>query len=216
MIDLIDVETHRLQCFGQALEKLARARQPLVVVARLVEVIAGIDHLQAAGDVALEQAELGLQAGIEGPATLAEAFDLLLQHIAAVIGPGFAIHMPDAHHPSIARLPWHRCQRRQVAPGHEVRPMRLHAHAANRETGKAGTVLCNHFQTCHRNRFGLGRTMNVDELSQYVLDAVLFDQTLCFGWQHGTCLLAKAKRFREGPLFTAFLDIFRVGKLLSL
>ncbi len=70
VIDLIDVETHWLQGFSQALEEFPRARQTFVVVARFVEGIAGVDHLQAADSIALEQAELGLQPGVQGPAAL--------------------------------------------------------------------------------------------------------------------------------------------------
>jgi hypothetical protein len=33
--------------------------------------------------------------------------------------------------------------------------------------------------------------MDIDELGQHVLDAVLLDQPLCIGWQHVHSLLVK-------------------------
>jgi hypothetical protein len=73
VVDLIDLEIHRLQRFGQAFEEHPRARQALVVVARLVEVVAGIDQLQLALLVTAHQVELGLQAGVERPALVLQA-----------------------------------------------------------------------------------------------------------------------------------------------
>ncbi|MDT4827883.1 hypothetical protein FQZ97_612450 [compost metagenome] len=68
VIDLVDVEAHRLQSLGQAFEEFAGARQALVVVARLVEVVGGVHQLQLAASIAAEQAEFWFQASVQGPA----------------------------------------------------------------------------------------------------------------------------------------------------
>ncbi|MNG72052.1 hypothetical protein D3C79_304680 [compost metagenome] len=185
VVDLVDVEAHRLQRLGQALEEQPRARQALVVVARLVEVVGGVHQLQLAAFVAAEQAELGLKAGVQGPAFVGQALHLLLQHVAAVVGPGLAVYVAYTHHPAVTRLPRYRDQGGKVAAGHEVGAVRFHAHAADGEPGKAGALLGHHLQARDRHRFGLRRAMDIDELRQHVLDAVLVEGALGFCWQHG-------------------------------
>ncbi|EJT84416.1 hypothetical protein PPS11_22564 [Pseudomonas putida S11] len=59
------------------------------------------------------------------------------------------------------------------------------AHAADGEPGKAGALLGHHLQARDRHRFGLRRAMDIDELCQHVLDAVLIEGALGFCWQHG-------------------------------
>ncbi|MCY1396876.1 hypothetical protein D9M71_118610 [compost metagenome] len=107
MIDLVNVETHWLQGFGQPLKKLTRAGQAFVVVARLVQIIAGVDHLQLALPVALEQAKFWLQSGIQRPATIAQSLHLLLQDVAAVVWPRLVLNMTNAYHAAVTWLPWH-------------------------------------------------------------------------------------------------------------
>ena len=63
--------------------------------------------------------------------------------------------------------------------------------AIHGKPGETGTIFSDHFQTRYRHRFGLGRSMDIDELGQHVLDAVLLDQPLCIGWQHVHSLLVK-------------------------
>ena len=193
VVDLIDVEAHRLQRFSQALEEFPRTGQALVVVARLVEVVGGVHQLQLAAGIAAEQAELRFQAGVEGPALIGQALHLLLQHVTGVVGPGLLVHMADADDAAIARLPRHRNQGGEIAAGHEVRTVGFHAHAADGETGKAGTVFGHRLEPGDRDGFGLRGAMDIDELGQHVLDAVLFDDALRFNWQHGSSLLEKGK-----------------------
>ncbi|MNC66646.1 hypothetical protein D3C75_1170660 [compost metagenome] len=106
---------------------------------------------------------------------------------------GFAIDVTDAHHPAIPRLPGHRCQRGQVAAGHEVRTVGLHAHATDREPGKTGALFGHRLEPTNRHRFGLGRAMDIDKLRKHVFDPVLVDNALCLCWQHCSSLLAKGK-----------------------
>jgi hypothetical protein len=195
VVDLVDVETDRLQGLGEAFEERAGARQAFVVVAGLVEVVGGIDQLQLALGVAAEQAELRLQAGVQGPALVGQALHLLLQHKAAVVGVRLAIDMADADHAAVPRLPGHRNQRGEIATGHEVRGVRLHAHAADGEPGEAGALLGHGLEPGHRHRFGLRRTMDVDELGQDILDAMLIDDALRFSGQHGSSLLVMGTAF---------------------
>ncbi|MNZ79467.1 hypothetical protein D3C78_980710 [compost metagenome] len=201
MVDLVDLEAHRLQRLGQPFQELAGARQALVVVAGLVQVVRGVHQLQLAGAVALEQAELRLQAGVEGPALVAQALHLLLQHVAAVVGPGLVLDVADAHHPAVARLPGHRGQGRQVALGHEVRAVGLHAHAADGEAGKAGAGLGDRLQAADRHRLGLGGAMDVDKLRQHILDAVLVDDFLGFAGQHGRLAPRSLMLYSAGEIY---------------
>ena len=199
MVDLVDLEIHRLQGLGQALQKLSRARQALVVVAGFIEVIAEVHQLQLALLVAAHQVELGLQAGVESPSLILQALHLLLQHIAAVIGMWLAIDMPHTHHPPITWLPRHRRQRGQVASGHEVRTMGLHAHATDGKPGKTRALFGHRLQPADGHRLGLGRAMYIHKLSKHVLDPVLVDDALGFCWQHCSSLLAKRQNSVDGP-----------------
>ena len=191
VVDLIDLEIHRLQRLGQAFEEHPGARQAFVVVARLVQVVAGIDQLQFALLVTAHQVELGLQAGVERPALVFQATNLLLQHVTAVIRMRLAVDMTDAHDPAITRLPGHRHQRGQIATGHEVRTVGFHAHATDGESGKTCAVLGHGLESTDRHRFGFGRTMDIDKLRKHILDPVLVDDALGFCWQHCSSLLAK-------------------------
>ncbi|MNZ61781.1 hypothetical protein D3C78_798820 [compost metagenome] len=146
MVDLVDVEAHRLQGLGQAFEELTGARQALVVVAGLVQVVGGIHQLQLAAGVATEQAEFRLQSGVQAPALVCQALHLVLQHEAAVVFPRLTFDMANADDAAVARLPGHRNQRGEVAASHEVRPVRLHAHAADGEPGEPGTLLGHRLQ----------------------------------------------------------------------
>ncbi len=184
MVDLIDVETDRLQGFGELFQKEPRARQTLVVVAGLVQGVAAIHQGQLADLVAAHEEELGFQPGVQAPAAVAKARYLALQHVAAVIGMGLAVDMTDAHHPPVASLPRHRNQGGEIAPGHEVGSMGLHAHAADGETGETRSFLRHGGEAGHRHGLGLGGTMDVDELGQHVADTVLVDEMLGFAGQH--------------------------------
>ncbi|MCY1396877.1 hypothetical protein D9M71_118620 [compost metagenome] len=63
--------------------------------------------------------------------------------------------------------------------------MRFHAHTADREPCEPRPGFGNHLETRYGYRFGLGRTMDIYELGQDILDPVCLDQALCFLWQHG-------------------------------
>uniref|UniRef100_A0A653BCY6 Uncharacterized protein n=1 Tax=Ectopseudomonas oleovorans TaxID=301 RepID=A0A653BCY6_ECTOL len=66
----------------------------------------------------------------------------------------------------------------EIAAGHEIRAVRLHAHAPDGETGETGALLGHRLEARDRHRLGLGRTVNIDELGQHILDAMLVDDFL--------------------------------------
>jgi len=102
-----------------------------------------------------------------------------------------ALDMTDAHHPTVARLPRDRDQRGEIAAGHKVRAVRLHAHAADGKAGEPCALLGHRLEAGHRHGFGLRSAVYIDELRQHVLDSVLIDDALRFSWQHESSLLEK-------------------------
>ena len=148
--------------------------------------------------VTAHQVELRLQPGVEGPALVRQALNLLLQHITAVVRVRLAIHMPHAHHSPVTWLPGHRGQGRQIATGHKIRAVGLHAHATNGKTGEPGALFGDGLEATNRHRLGFRRTVNIDKLRKHVLDPVLIDDALGFCWQHYSSLLAKGKTVRVG------------------
>ncbi|MNQ76443.1 hypothetical protein D3C85_912860 [compost metagenome] len=111
MVDLINVETHGLQCFSEFFKKHSGTRQTFVVIARLVQVVAGVDQLQLATGIPAHQVELGLQTSVKRPAFSFEPLYLQLQDVATVVRPWFAIDVANADNATVAWLPWHRSQR---------------------------------------------------------------------------------------------------------
>ncbi|MCY1305757.1 hypothetical protein D9M70_555810 [compost metagenome] len=71
--------------------------------------------------------------------------------------------------------------------------MGLHAHATDGKPGETGAIFSHCLEPGHRDGFGLRGAVNIDELGQHVLDAVLVDDALRFSWQHGSSLLEKGQ-----------------------
>ena len=80
--------------------------------------------------------------------------------------------MAFAHDARQARLPGHQRHGVQIAHGHEIRPVRLDAHAADGEAREAGAIGQHRFKVGHGHGLGLGHAVDVDELGQHVADAV--------------------------------------------
>ncbi|MNC27722.1 hypothetical protein D3C75_759060 [compost metagenome] len=105
MVDLIDIEAHWLERFGELFEKLPGTRQPFIVITRLVQSIAGVDQLELAAVIPTHKIEFRLQARVKRPAFRLEPFYLLLKDVASVVGPWLAIDVTNADDAAIAWLP---------------------------------------------------------------------------------------------------------------
>jgi hypothetical protein len=60
-----------------------------------------------------------------------------------------------------------------------------HAEAPQREPGETGAVGQDHVEVLDRDRFGLGRSVDVHELRQDELDAVVLEKLLGLLRRHG-------------------------------
>ena len=63
--------------------------------------------------------------------------------------------------------------------------MRFHAQSPDRKTGKTSAVFNHIHQMTGRYRFGLGHTVNIDELGEHVLNAILDNKVFCGFRCHG-------------------------------
>ncbi len=79
VVDLVDINAHCSHRLGEPLEKSARSRQALVVVAGLGQRVGGITRDDAALNPP-QQRKLRLHAGVEGPALVGHARQLPLQN----------------------------------------------------------------------------------------------------------------------------------------
>src|SRR5471032_3268582 len=86
--------------------------------------------------------------------------------------------MPFADNARRAALPGHRGEGGEIAHGHEIRPVRLDAHAPDRETRESGTRGEDAVEVRDRHRLRLGDAVNIDELRQHVFHALLHEPAL--------------------------------------
>jgi hypothetical protein len=172
VVDLVDVDTAGAQGVGQPLQVGARAREALVVVAGLGQRVAGVAGGNGAFGLAHQQREFRLESGIHHQPPGAQACHLFLQRDAAVELPGLVVDVALADDARQPRLPRHHRERGEIAPGHEVGPVRLDAYATDREAGKAGAIAHHRAEMIDRHGLGLGHAMDVDELRQHVLHAL--------------------------------------------
>ena len=185
VVDLVDVEAGGLERGDELLDECARPRQPLVVVAGLVERIGHVRRHGTARGVPHEQHEFRFEARVERPAARREPRDLLLQHVAGIERPRGVLHAAVAHDAREAGLPGHQRERREVADRHIVGAVRLLSEAPHSEACEARPVLEHHvLEVLDGDRFRLRNAVKVDELGQDEADVVLVEEFLCPGDGH--------------------------------
>ena len=105
-------------------------------------------------------------------AALIEPRRLCLECNPGAIRIRFAVDHAVAYQPRIPRHPGNHRERREIADRHVVRAFGTHAETPDRESGKTRPIGEHHVQMLDRNRLGLRRTVDVDELRQHVADCV--------------------------------------------
>ena len=137
MVDLVHVEPGADGRGHQPVHVLAGTGQGFVVVAGFLQGVAGVAGHDIALCVTAQNRELGFQAGEESQAFFLEQGHLLFQHHAAVVFPGFAVHMAVADDAGKAGLPGNQAHGTEVTARHEVGSVRLDTQAPDRKARKA-------------------------------------------------------------------------------
>ena len=184
VIDLVDVETGLLQRLPPAVGEIASSREPLVVVAGLVERIGSVEWHECAVGPPLEQHEFRLDAGVHRPSERFELPELRPKRDARAVFVGLAQYMAVARDPRIARHPGDERQRRKIADRHVFGAVRAHAETPYREPRETYAGCQQRFEMRNGNTLCLRGAMNVDELREDELDLVLLEKFPCLGCGH--------------------------------
>ena len=184
MIDLVDIEARGKQRGDELLHEFARADEPFVVVAGLVESIGSVDRRERAVRFALEQHEFRLDTGVHRPSERIELRELRLQRHPRAVLVRLAVDMAIADDARIAGHPRDERQRRKIADRHVFGAMRTHAEAPDREPRKSRAGSQQVFEMRGRDTLCLRRAVNVDELRQDELDLVSPEKFPCIDQRH--------------------------------
>ena len=185
VVDLVDVDADGARRLRQAIEILGLSREPLVVVAGLLERVGAVARHEPSVRAAREEHELRFDAGEERHALRRECVELALQRRARIEGVRLAVHVTPRAHPRVSGHPRNRLQRVEIADRHVVRAVRPHAESAKRKAGETRAVLQHHAEVLDRHRLRLRRAVDVHELREEVADAVLLEELPCFSRCHG-------------------------------
>ena len=143
-----------------------------------------VERPELSGRVPAQQHELGLDAHVHRHALLGEPRELALQRDARAVRIGLALDRAVAHQARVTRHPGNGRERRKIADGHVVRPVRAHAETPEREARESRAIGEHHLEMLHRHGLGLRGAVDVDELREHELDLVLREQCLRFGYVH--------------------------------
>jgi hypothetical protein len=153
-------------------EELVVARQPVEVVAGLLERVERVGQLDGAVRLPHEEV-LELQSHHELEPLLARLLELAAQNRARVVGPFLALDVDVAGEPSESGLPGHRRVAREVGHGGDVRVARQLADLPGGEAGEARALRDEIVQVLRRHELGARPGVHVDELGEVELHAAL-------------------------------------------
>ena len=176
-----------LQGVVHVAQVVAGLGQPLVVVAGLGQRIdAGrVPGDDAAVGGAADQEVLRLDADVEDVAGLAHVRQDALEVDARAVGMRPAVHVQVGGEAGQAGLPGQRGVAGRVDAGHHVVRGGVLSHAPDGPAREAGADVGHVVQGAGRHHLHLGRPVNVHELDQQVVDAVLLQLRLEGAAVHG-------------------------------
>ena len=180
VVDLINVDADFDEGGDEFFQKGPAAGETFVVVAGLVESVAGVGGAEFPIRAASEEHELRLEADVHHPAPFRQAGRLLKQHLPCVVGPRFPPDAAIADDAGVARLPRNEREGGDIADRHVVGVVRLLAQTPDGKAGKARSPFENVLEMAGGNRLGFGDAVDIDELSQHEFYLVLGEKDGCF------------------------------------